>query len=292
MVGRGTLLRSPPGIVLGGALPRPAATPTTAPLALPAPLACRGDRGGCGCIATRKPGAAVLSIPMTHESRRAPSMRLVLIILLTVLALSFFVLFFPIIVIVIGWFRRPSEPPETLDQSVVERWKRDRSWDAKFTLFTYYKFLREKVRREDDLTNQRTTWSMQFQGFLVAAMALLLSSSKWTGGMTAGIEFLRLLTFPAIGLMGLSLACMTRAGVAASRDAIIKVKSYWQCYVDRDLQIVPSRAPRTYGRWQQHQIGTRYVLWIPTMFLLFWSVYLSALLRDCVERSFCDAIEH
>jgi hypothetical protein len=103
----------------------------------------------------------------------------------------------------VSWFRRSlqqsRDPSEAPDEDVAKRLESDRSRHKCFTPFEYYKFLRREIKREDKLTHQRITWSMQFQGFLVAAMAVLISSQDWTGKMEPRIGVLRLLALPALG---------------------------------------------------------------------------------------------
>jgi hypothetical protein len=118
----------------------------------------------------------------------------------------------------------------------------DRFFTAKF----YYECLRKEIEREDGITHQRLTWLMTFQGFLIAAVALLLASSWPLPDQHSGIVLLRRLAIGAVGITGFILAAVSASGIQASRDALDNVIRDWE-HVNKHLLIVPQRAPRTFG---------------------------------------------
>ena len=164
-------------------------------------------------------------------------------------------------------------PAETL-ADVLERWKATKpEWEKTFTPETYYKYLREEIEREDDITHQRITWSLQFQGFLVASMTFLIGGA-WTGVPGDVLTVRKLLPF-GIAIVGLAVAMNAKRGVAGSREAINKVKNHWENKIDAEFHITPVLAPRTFGKVDQTLALKRsYAVQITSIFVKAWWVFL------------------
>jgi hypothetical protein len=159
----------------------------------------------------------------------------------------------------------------------------EKDWRLEFTPHFYYEQLRKEIEREDGITNQRLTWSMSLQGFLIASMTFLLSGA-WPIAHALPLEYrgLRLLLFRelalgAIGLVGIAVAYVTYKGVGASRSSISRVKEQWTEY-NEILRIVPSMAPQTYGHGATFPSGTSYAVFIPQVLLALWAAYLATYL--------------
>lgn len=145
--------------------------------------------------------------------------------------------------------------------------------EALFTDKFYYETLRKEVEREDNITHQRITWLMTFQGFLIAAMTFLLSSPWPVPGEHRGIVFIRQAAIGAVGLTGLGLALVSRSGINASRHAIEQVIREWNA-VNKQLEIVPQKAPRAFGEGNAYKWGSAYAKLLPFVFVILWIMYL------------------
>lgn len=146
-------------------------------------------------------------------------------------------------------------------------------WQAAFTPLKYYDYVRKEIEREDNITNQRLTWAMAFQGFLIASMTFLLSGS-WPDQADEMAHF-RKLVIGALGVVGFLAASLTVSGIDASRNAIDQVVKDWEA-INSKLRIVPQFAPRTYGQEKHFLWGSRYVRLIPRLFQFMWLAYFLA----------------
>lgn len=152
----------------------------------------------------------------------------------------------------------------------------DTSWlselpDTSFSAAKYYDYLRTEIEREDGITNQRLTWAMTLQGFLVASMTFLLSGS-WVSE-PPGVATFRILAIGAIGIIGLLAAILTKAGIDASRNALDRVTSDWN-EINSRIKMVPRLAPRMYGQGRPYFWGSLYARLIPRLFMVMWIVYI------------------
>lgn len=156
------------------------------------------------------------------------------------------------------------------------------NWQNEFTPAQYYNHLRKEIEREDGITNQRLTWAMNAQGFLIAALTILLVS-PWPSALVpqlpGEIRLLRVVIFrefallvvPAIGLVS---AYITYRGVSASRQALEHVKNDWKAINDL-LCIVPEMAPHAFGDGPRFVYGSRFAIFLPGVFALLWLAYIA-----------------
>lgn len=79
----------------------------------------------------------------------------------------------------------------------------------------YYDYLREEIKREDEITHQRLTWSITFQGFLINALAIMLVFT-WEN-VPIEVFFLRKTALYALGLIGIIFGISSFNGVIASK---------------------------------------------------------------------------
>jgi hypothetical protein len=161
--------------------------------------------------------------------------------------------------------QKPAEEMQLEDLT----WLNELSPDT-FSADKYYHYLRSEIEREDGITNQRLTWAMTFQGFLIASMTFLLQGS-WVSE-PKGIEVFRKLAVGAIGLVGLLTALLTKSGIDASRDALDRVTSDWE-KINSKIKMVPRLAPRPYGQGRPYFWGSLYARLMPRLFLFMWTVY-------------------
>lgn len=134
----------------------------------------------------------------------------------------------------------------------------------------YYQYLREEIEREDNITNQRLTWTITFQGFLINAMAFLF---VFFWDTSIGIYFVRKLALIAIGFIGLQIGFITYIGVMASRDSIRRAKINWT-WRDEIWKLYPNSVPQTFGQGNTFHGGTIHAERIPRLFIWMWSAYL------------------
>jgi len=174
--------------------------------------------------------------------------------------------------------------------ATLAQWEQTKNrWIHKFTPVEYYKYLRGEIKREDDLTNQRMNWTLQFQGFLITSMTFLLvmgwPANDQSTAYLEGIIDVRKLALGGIGIIGFFVALISYNGVKASRSAINEVIDYWENNIDEVFNIVPMRAPRTYGARRPggpFDLGTSNATWIPRLFIVMWLLYLITYLIDII----------
>lgn len=136
---------------------------------------------------------------------------------------------------------------------------------------TYYKYVREEIRREDEITHHRLTWAITFQGFLVNALGIMIVFT-WAD-MPVEVFFLRKLALLAIGIIGLVFGILAFNGVIASRNSIDDVKLDWERR-NQSWQLQPHRVPQTFGQGGRFRGGTLYAVCVPVSFAVVWSIYL------------------
>ncbi len=137
----------------------------------------------------------------------------------------------------------------------------------------YYKFFRDEIRREDEITHQRLTWGLTFQGFAISAMAILLNAKEESGGW---LSLLRLLALCAVGVIGLAMAVSTYVGVWASRESIKNCVQKWNNR-NKVWNLYPGLLPQPVGQIHAFFAGQEYAVNIPRIFIFSWGAYLTLL---------------
>lgn len=110
--------------------------------------------------------------------------------------------------------------------------------DAKtaLTVFDAYNYLRDEIKREDEITHQRLIVALTFHGFLIAAMTFLLSN-QWTfdsatmmgpQGFYRDLQAIRIAVLYGIGAAGVTVGIGTVAGIHAARQSIKATLDWWQ----------------------------------------------------------------
>lgn len=134
----------------------------------------------------------------------------------------------------------------------------------------YYRFLREEIKREDEITHQRLTWSITFQGFLISALAALMALS-WDA--PTEIVILRKLSLMAIAIIGFRMAILSFTGIQASRNSIEAAKQNWEIR-DKIWGLYPNYVPQPCGQNGLFSAGTQYTAKIPRHFIYMWTLFL------------------
>jgi hypothetical protein len=151
-----------------------------------------------------------------------------------------------------------------------------------------YEFLREEIAREDSVTHQRMTVALALQGFLFAAVALLVASiwpteaadNGLTEIMLAAVVKFRLALIGGIGMVGLLVAIGTMLGIAASQISIYQTKRNWERYARSGNRRVIVRLPAAYGRGCLFHLGTAFAYWITASLILMWGLFVFAFVRS------------
>lgn len=124
------------------------------------------------------------------------------------------------------------------------------------------KIIREMIRHEDDVINQRFTWLCQIQGFLFAALAFV-----WKEQTANSLVLL-------LCLIGYSVAISTWFSLRAASIGIGRLLNWWDSYEPADYS-----GPAVYAReaslvgWDD-KISLRPWYFLPLIFGLAWSAVL------------------
>jgi hypothetical protein len=116
------------------------------------------------------------------------------------------------------------------------------------------------------------------------AMHRIFANSSHATGL-AGVEenilrwhgraILRRMRRRVNSVIGFIAACITSAGINASRQAMDKVQKDWHQYNDT-LKIAPEMAPNAFGHGVTSRQGTYYAIAIPRLFIIMWLGYFAA----------------
>jgi hypothetical protein len=128
-----------------------------------------------------------------------------------------------------------------------------------------YIFFREELRHEDNLINQRVSWLVGSQAFLLGAFATLITSF---GGRVSGLDEIRsymLIGLPVAGVSGVL------ANYVTILAAVMHVRGVRQFVANKHMSQMPSL-----GKW--HRLPLRMGLFgplvTPLIFLGFWTIIL------------------
>lgn len=155
--------------------------------------------------------------------------------------------------------------------------------NIEFTRLRYYEFCRKEIEREDNITHQRLTTSLTFQGFLVASMAVIFSRILPQSG-SVNLDSLNIITIPvliAIGIIGLVIAWYSYKGVEASRVSLDSAREEWRAKNDQ-WGVHPDFAPQMTGRkivrgkgsFDAFLYGRTFAVAIPRLFMVMWTAFI------------------
>ena len=123
-----------------------------------------------------------------------------------------------------------------------------------------YKYIAFQINREDGLVNYRLTWTLQFNGFLFAALAL--TSSEMDG------------LLKVLPIAGMTVSIAGLLGTIAANIAIRDLKHMW-------LEDEDSRWPRPFGDTVAFRLGLAPSIMLPSVLTVVWSYLLCRLCRLC-----------
>lgn len=135
----------------------------------------------------------------------------------------------------------------------------------------YYDYFRDEIKREDEITHQRVTWTTTFQGFIISAMTLLLILD-WDG--TRKIVPLGRISLFAIGIMGASVGLVSFMGILASRRSTMDAIAAWD---RRNAQwgLFPKHVPQAHGQQSAFTGGHTFAVLMPALFIVMWTLFLT-----------------
>ncbi|MGB8356798.1 MAG: hypothetical protein WCD79_23070 [Chthoniobacteraceae bacterium] len=127
-----------------------------------------------------------------------------------------------------------------------------------------YLFFREELRHEDNLINQRVSWLVGSQAFLLGAFATLITSTLKMSDL-GGIRNYMLVGLPVAGITGVLANYVTILG------AVLHIRGVRRLVADKRTLQMPSL-----GKWHglQLRMGLFGPLVTPLIFLAFWTVIL------------------
>ena len=142
----------------------------------------------------------------------------------------------------------------------------------------YFTLIREYMKHEDDLINNRTTWLNTIQSFLIAAFGItfqksieLLSSSANKIDDLAIIRGYQYLS-TVFSLVGIGTSIIAWYAILAAVNSINALRDKWSTspYYERHKDFLPGIVGG--GHPGAHEGGTRFALWLPRFFLVFWII--------------------
>jgi len=127
-----------------------------------------------------------------------------------------------------------------------------------------YLFFREELRHEDNLINQRVSWLIGSQAFLLGAFATLITSFGKATDLN-GVRDYMLVGLPVAGVAGVLANYVTILG------AVMHVRGVRRLVADKRTPHMPAL-----GKWHSLQLrmGLFGPLATPLIFLAFWTIIL------------------
>jgi hypothetical protein len=129
--------------------------------------------------------------------------------------------------------------------------------------------IRRRIEHEDNLVNQRLSWLVASQSFLVTAFAILLNGAEQVGASTpyAGARHVLLMLIPWVSLACIVLLWLTVVGA---------VWSMTRLRVAADKFVTPDDFP-VHSPTAIRRLGLAAPVVIPAVFLVLWLCLLNAL---------------
>ena len=148
-------------------------------------------------------------------------------------------------------------------------------WDS--NIEKQYAIYRDYLKHEDWLINWRTTWHATWQGFLLAALGILVQWKSISADALPIYYCLRLL-LPALGIYQ---AYLSWRSVGAALDSIQTLTGCWKDWEDKRRKLLEKALPETPplsggGALQAHEQGKRYAARTPVCMMVIWSIILVA----------------
>lgn len=159
--------------------------------------------------------------------------------------------------------------------------------ESALTVIDAYNYLRDEIKREDEITYQRLIVALTFQGFLITATTLLLSN-QWTfdsaamkgpDGFYDELHSIRIYVLYGIGLAGVAVGLGTVAGIHAARNSIKATLRWWQTEImasNKNPSMIPPAFEKRHDR--MNWLGGASAIIIAYAFPLLWLAYMVMLI--------------
>ncbi|KGJ04384.1 hypothetical protein SAMN04487972_11319 [Paracoccus halophilus] len=151
-----------------------------------------------------------------------------------------------------------------------------------------YHLIRERVRSEDRLYNQRITWLISLQAALFASFGLILRVD--TDGGALDSEGLRRAIFLMVALTGIFVALISHGVLTNGQKAMDELKTRWDEYAakldKRTQDIFPHPRGRD-GEGLTNAIANRgfSTATLPVLFMVIWAGFITVLIYDQLDPS-------
>lgn len=128
-----------------------------------------------------------------------------------------------------------------------------------------YEYIAQQIEREDGLANYRLTWTLQLNGFLFAALALI--------GREMDPEIGRILKI-MLPVAGIVVSTAGLLGTLAALLAILNLRSNWRGLKKVWRRSEDPRWPRPFGKTGAFWFGQVTNLSLPSALIVVWVVLL------------------
>lgn len=136
--------------------------------------------------------------------------------------------------------------------------------------YKYYDYIRDEIKREDQISHQRLTWGITFHAFLINAFSILLVFG-WSDNPDY-IKIFRRVSIISIGMIGLTFSFSTLIGIMASRRSLNDTKERWNAVNMAWEKFYPKYVPQAFGQTKSFSWGHWSVILIPIGLISLWSL--------------------
>jgi hypothetical protein len=131
----------------------------------------------------------------------------------------------------------------------------------------YYQMIRSQIEHEDNLINQRLSWFVAAQAFLVSAYAVLLNAPPQVGVQRFAAQ--QELLFSLIPLVAIGVSILIYITVIAAMLAMANLRRLLKTHVEDSALLPPVQ-----GYTQTFLLGQATPILIPFLFMSSWIVLL------------------
>ena len=141
----------------------------------------------------------------------------------------------------------------------------DDSLESSDKVMAIWKRVRSCIEHEDALVNQRMSWMWAFNGFLLAAYALILSRFRELAG--SSVKDLAKIFLAFIPVLGVVLCISVWQGISAAMKQIGHLDNWWKVTIKASEREYPRLIGKSH-RWFNHDILISHVL--PATMTIAW----------------------
>ena len=139
-----------------------------------------------------------------------------------------------------------------------------------------YDALAHQIEREDNLVNNRINWFLASQGFLFAAVGVIISSELHV--------VTKVLSIAIIAALGISIGVIIKSGVKGADLAIEKLRKQW----NHTEVFFRGYFPPPFGMGRARDLGGVPRTWLPRIIIMFWFLILVAVLVGLLKPEYFE----